>query len=179
VGGAFGDDPDLRDAAAQARHEWRVEQDDAARDAYTLWRRTRSLDDGLREAMARGDRVEVSIAPHVFVGTIVAVADDLVAVRDRPGRPRVDVRRGTDVALVVRVIEAAADPGRPAGRDDDGGFVGRLRSRDAAAERCAVRLGRVGALDGAVVIVDDDGRETWCALGAVVAVTSAPPPTLR
>lgn len=182
MSGPFPDDPSLLAAAARARHEWRVEQEEAARDAYVVWRHTRSLDDVLRESMARGDRVEVRVHGHAWVGVIVDLAPDLVSLREQPGRPRVDIRRSAAVPLVVRVVEPAVTAGR-AGGGEDGDFRGRLRAREDAGDPCRVhlvgeadpRVARVAPGDGMVVLVDAGGRESSCALAAVIAITSAPP----
>jgi hypothetical protein len=181
VSDAFADDPELRDAAARARHDWRVEQEETARDAYVAWRHTRTLDDVLRECMARGDRVEVHVHGHAFRGVIVDLAPDLVSLRDDEGRPRVDVRRSADVPLAVRLVARAVTHGRRGG-GEDGDFRGRLHAREDGDDACCVyvvgerepRRGRVAPGDGCVVITHDDGTETWCALAAVVAVTTAP-----
>jgi hypothetical protein len=181
VSDSFADDPELRDAAARARHDWRVEQEETARDAYVAWRHTRTLDDVLRDCMARGDRVEVQVHGHAFRGVIVDVAHDLVSLREDPGRPPVDVRRAAGVPLAVRVVAHAVAPGRRGG-GEDGDFRGRLHAREDGGETCCVylvgdvepRRGRVAPGEGCAVVRGDDGRDTWCALAAIVAITTAP-----
>ncbi len=178
---AFGDDPDLREAAARARHDWRVEHEETARDAYVAWRHTRTLDAVLRESMSRGDTVELRVHGHAFRGIIVDLAGDLVSVREADGMPRVDVRRAPGAPLTLHVIARAVTHGRRGG-GEDGDFSGRLHAREDGGERCSVFLagarepleGRVAPGADCAVVTHDDGTETWCALGAIVAVTTAP-----
>jgi hypothetical protein len=66
---------------------------------------------------------------------------------------------------------------------EDGDFRGRLHAREDAGDPCRVylaseampRVGRIAPGDSIVVLVDDDGTETVCALAAVVALETAPP----
>ncbi len=182
----FPDDPTLRAAAAGVRHDWRMEGEATARDAYAVWRHARTMHDALRECMARGDRVEVRMHGHRFEGVIVDLAADLVSVRDA-NRPRVDVHLGalggtaSGAPLLVRVLEPAYAPGRTGG-GFDGDFRGRLHAREANDEPVRVfvagerdpLLGRVTPARDALVVTSAEGGETWCALSAVVAIATAP-----
>lgn len=176
----FPDDPALRAAAARLRHEWRLDEEETARDAFAAWRHTRTLEQVLRESMARGDRVEVRVHGHELRGVIVDLAHDLLSLREAPGRPRVDLRHGADVPLAVRVLVPAVAQGRVGG-GEDGDFRGRLLGREESEEPCRVYLvgepeplvGRIVVGDDVVDVIADDGT-TWCVRqAAIVALTTA------
>jgi hypothetical protein len=176
----FPDDPALRAAAARLRHEWRIDEEEANRDAYVAWRHTRTLEQVLRESMARGDRVEVRVQGHDMRGVIVDLAHDLVSLREAPGRPRMDIRLGADVAFAMRIVATAITEGRVGG-GEDGDFRGRLMAREESEEPSRVYVvGERSAFVGRIVVGNDvvdvigaDGT-TWCVgLAAIVAVSTA------
>jgi hypothetical protein len=161
----------LGDAAAAARAEWRADEEAWTRAAVEQWRHNRTIRDVLRDAMHRGDRVELALPAITFAGRVIAVGDDVVVVETIDGV--VDVNVTEHVPLVVRVLERAHAGGTR------GEPVTTLRARALELEgaTCDARIGCCAAptvFDGHVqvgrdhlVVTERDGTSVVLALTAV------------
>ncbi len=170
------DDDTLRDAAAQARGEWRDDQEQATLDAVEVRRHARDFRDLLRDAMARGDRIWVRCPGFRAAGVVVEVDDDLVSLRN-PGGGRIDLRLDECPQLVLGLVDAAATDGCTPPLPS-GGFRGRMLAIEATGEEFSVSVrGDTDTLDGRILVGLDYlcvasrlGAETTVPFGQVVAV---------
>jgi hypothetical protein len=106
------DHPDLASVGAAMRSAWRVEEEQATRDALERWRRSRTIVDWFVERMNAGDVVAVTCGAQRFTGTVDEVGADLAALRTPHGR--IDVHLGAATAMLFEVAEHATAGGRRA-----------------------------------------------------------------
>lgn len=170
--------PDLAAAAAALREEWRAEQEAATRDAHESLRHRLTLADRLREHMHRGDRLAVVVCGvQRFVGTVVEVGADLVAVRS-PFAGRIDVHLAAGVPFAYEVFERGGG-----GHRGDGAAGGRFHHALVRREQDAeVTLGTVHDPAGVdarlvvgadhVVLVARAGAETVVPISQVAWVSA-------
>ncbi len=107
--GEEADHPDLSGLAGEMRAEWREEQDAATADAVAHLRHGRTVTDWLRDRMHAGDRVGVSVTTYRFVGLVVEVGDDMLAMRCGSGL--VEIHRGDGVPISFELVEHATQGG--------------------------------------------------------------------
>jgi hypothetical protein len=160
-------DPALAARAAEARAEWRTEEEEWTRAEAERWVHRRSLADLAREYLHRGDTVEVIAGALGFRGTLARVGDDWLQVLTGAGPVDVPLSGG----VVLRRVERAEAGGR---RDD--GSVATFRARLLEYEASGVDVVVGGwstttevhgcvAVGGDHVVVTGDGVET--ALGRI------------
>jgi hypothetical protein len=99
---------DLEDVAAAIRSEVRLEAEEAEREAAVSAAMRRDMADVVRELMAHGDTVAVDVGQRTFVGPILAVGTDVVALET--GSSRVDVN--LKCLQRLRVVKRARSGGR-------------------------------------------------------------------
>src|SRR5882672_5905418 len=99
---------DLEDVAAAIRSEVRLEAEEAEREAAVSAAMRRDMADVVRELMAHGDTVAVDVGQRTFVGPILAVGSDVVALET--GSSRVDVN--LKCLQRMRVVKRARSGGR-------------------------------------------------------------------
>jgi hypothetical protein len=167
------DVPDLGDAGASMREEWRDEQESVTQDAIEQWRHSRTLLDLARDLMHRGDHVSVLAGGHRVVGVIVEVARDRIAVFDEPHDVRVDVQIAPTIPLSLTVVEPARSGGRSGAQFAS--FRARLLELEGRPVTVATTLGpdRVTGTLGVgvdVVMVTTAVGETLLPLSTVVSV---------
>lgn len=171
--------PDLAAAGASLREEWRAEQEAATRDAHESLRHRLTLADRLREHMHRGDRLAVVVCgTQRFMGTVVEVGTDLVAVRTSFAG-RIDVHLAAGVPFAYEVFERATGGGHRGDGAAGGRFHHALVRREQDAE---VTLGTVHDPDGVdarlvvgadhVVLVARAGAETVVPISQVAWVSA-------
>lgn len=160
-------DPVLAARAAEARAEWRTEEEEWTRAEAERWVHRRSLADLAREYLHRGDTVEVIAGACGFRGILARVGRDWLQVLTGAGPVDVPLANG----VVLRRVERAVTGGC---RDD--GSVATFRARLLEYEASGVAVvvgdwstttemhGRV-AVGGDHVVVTGDGVET--ALGRI------------
>lgn len=168
VGQEWGDG----EAAAALRAEWRDEHDEAARDAFEVWRHGRTLCDAAIGCMHRGDSVTVTVAGARFAGRIVEVGEDLVVLHTPGGRVDVHLHAAIPVALQAR----PGDGGRGVAAPPRTTMRARLLERESrevtvgvTAEREPLR-GRLVVGADHVGVEGSDGECTWVALAGVAWV---------
>jgi hypothetical protein len=134
----FESEPQTRAVAAEAREEWRADEEAAAREAAVAWNHGRTIADLARDCMARGDRISVTTYNHRAVGFVVEVADDLIAIRN-VGSARIDFHLTPLSPFSFTVNEPAIGDAQipPV---SSGGFHGRLLSREASGDDCLVAV---------------------------------------
>lgn len=113
-------DPILAARAAEARAEWRTEEEEWTRAEAERWIHRRSLADLAREYLHRGDTVEVIAGACVFRGTLSRVGRDWLQVLTGAGAVDVALSGG----VVLRRVERAG-----AGGCRDDGSVATFRAR--------------------------------------------------
>jgi len=99
---------DLEEVAAVIRSEIRLEAEEAEREAAVSAAMRRDMADVVRELMAHGDTVAVDVGQRTFVGPILAVGSDVVALET--GSSRVDVN--LKCLQRMRVVKRARSGGR-------------------------------------------------------------------
>jgi hypothetical protein len=170
--------PDLAEAGAAMRAEWRAEQDLASRDASADWTHRQTLVDRLRAHMHHGDRVTVVVGELRMSGEPDEIGQDLLALRTPIGR--VDIHLGARVPFRVEIAERATGGGHR-GSDAAGGSFRQalmVRERDPR-----VRVGAGQDPDGVegrltvgvdhVVLVDAARVETILRIDDVVWIRRA------
>jgi len=101
----------MRATAAEARADWRADEQHWSSAALEQWRHTRTLVDLARDHLHRGDMIALQWpgATAAVAGRVIGVSDDAVAVATFAGRVDVVVAPGT--AISWRVVESATRGG--------------------------------------------------------------------
>jgi len=94
------DEAGLRAAAADAREEWRADEQHWSAAALEQWRHTRTLLDLARDHLHRGDTIAFRWpgATVAVTGRVIGVSDDAVAVATFAGRVDVALAPGTVIS---------------------------------------------------------------------------------
>src|SRR4051812_45873894 len=101
--------------------------------------------------MARGDRVEMSVAGARVTGIVIEVDGDLVSLRDRYG-DRVDVRLDPVPMVMLRVVVLAAGRGCTPPLAS-GGFRGRLLAAETTDVGYSLQVrGEIEPVDGRIAV---------------------------
>ena len=154
IGDNLAREPHLRVVAAQVREEWRADAQAETDDAIAQRHRNRTLTEELRDAMARGDRVNIRCYNVRAAGVIIEVDKDLISLRNA-GAGRIDLHRMPGLPIIMMTNEVAAEAGRVAGIMS-GGFHGRMAECEASGDEYAISVvGEAEAIDGRVEVGAD------------------------
>src|SRR5882672_8797221 len=147
---------DLEDVAAAIRSEVRLEAEEAEREAAVSAAMRRDVADVVRELMAHGDTVAVDVGQRTFVGPILAVGTDVVALETGSSTgSRVDVN--LKCLQRIRVVKRARSGGRRGTGRGTASFRARLLELQLSHE--AIEAGIAGSdepVAGPVALVGSD-----------------------
>ena len=176
------DDPELQSLAADLRSEWHAEYDETAGEARMQWEHGRTIIDRVHDAMARGDRLQITVGRTQFSGTATNLGTDWCTIDAAGGS--VDIRLLMHMAqmgtpAIIRCVERGRSGGIRAPQPPMG-F--RARCYELEMEGRPVRVGSLGSdevVSGALtvgadhLVISDSNGDTFLPIDWVSWIAAA------